>query len=40
MLVALRVRPLTSKEVSINPNECLKPIDSKLVALVDPGEEN
>ena len=35
MLVLVRVRPLTIKEISVNPVECVRVIDSKVLALVD-----
>jgi hypothetical protein len=35
MLVIVRARPLTIKEISVNPIECLRALDSKMIAIVD-----
>lgn len=34
MLVIVRLRPLTLKEMAVCPIECIRAIDSKMIALV------
>jgi hypothetical protein len=36
MLVAVRLRPLTLKEMAVNPVECIRALDSKVIALIEP----
>ena len=40
MVVIVRCRPLTIREISVNPVECVRILDSKLLALVDAPDEN
>lgn len=35
MLVTVRVRPLTSRELAIDPNETAKVLDNKMIILLD-----
>lgn len=39
MLVAVRVRPLTQKELAVDPNETVKVLDSKMIVMVEGGGE-
>ena len=41
MLVAVRVRPLTQKEMAVDPNETVRVLDNKMIVLLDSsGEES
>lgn len=39
MLVAVRVRPLTQKELAVDPHETVKVLDSKMIVMVEGGGE-
>jgi hypothetical protein len=35
MLVTVRVRPLTQKEIAVDPNETVRVLDNKMIVLLD-----
>ena len=39
MLVAVRVRPLTQKELAVDPTEIVKVLDSKMIVMSENGGE-